>query len=77
MAGERNVVRQAIAVAQTAAVLARVFAVVAFSVALFAAAYLDYFILPFTFVLVALSIVGMSHLVRQWAKFRDRRRNDV
>lgn len=77
MAGERNVVAGMIAVAQTGIVLVKVLLLVAFSVAIFTTAYLGYFILPFTFVLIALSIVGMSNLLKQWARFRDRRRDDL
>jgi ABC-type microcin C transport system permease subunit YejE len=77
MAGERSVVAHMIAVFQTAVVLARVLAIVAVSVGIFATAYLGYFILPFTFVLIALSIVGMSNLLKQWSRFRGRRRNDT
>lgn len=73
MAGERNVVANVIAIAQTGLVLVKVLLVVALSVGIFATAYLGYFILPFVFVLVALSIVGMGHLLKQWARFRDRR----
>ena len=73
MAGERNVVANMIAVAQTGIVLVKVLLLVGFSVAIFATAYLGYFILPFTFILLALSIVGMSNLLKQWARFRDRR----
>ena len=75
MAGERSVVGDMIAVAQTAMVLLRVLLVVAFSVGIFATAYLGYFILPFTFVLIALSIVGMSNLLKQWSRFRNRGRD--
>lgn len=76
MAGERNVVANMIAVAQTGMVLAKVLLVVAFSVGVFATAYLGYFILPFVFVLIALSIVGMGNLLKQWARFRHRGRDD-
>lgn len=76
MAGERSVVSHIIAAAQTALVLAKVLVIVGASVAVFATAYLGYFILPFTFILIALSIVGMSNLLKQWSRFRDRRRND-
>lgn len=76
MAGERSIVANMIAVAQTGMVLAKVLLVVAFSVAVFATAYLGYFILPFVFVLIALSIVGMSNLLKQWARFRHRGRDD-
>lgn len=76
MAGERSGVGNMIALAQTAMVLIRVLLVVAFSVGIFATAYLDYFILPFTFVLIALSIVGMSNLLKQWSRFRNRGRDE-
>ena len=76
MAGERNVVANMIAVAQTGIVLVKVLLLVGFSVAIFTTAYLGYFILPFTFILLALSIVGMSNLLKQWARFRDRRGDD-
>ncbi len=75
MASERSIVANMIAIAQTGFVLLRVLFVVAVSVAIFATAYLGYFILPFTFVLIALSIVGMSNLLKQWSRFRDRRRD--
>lgn len=76
MAGERNVVANVIAVAQTGFILVKVLLLVALSVAIFATAYLGYFILPFVFMLLALSIVGMSNLLKQWARFRDRRGDD-
>ena len=76
MASERSVVANMIAIAQTGFVLLRVLFVVAVSVAIFATAYLGYFILPFTFVLIALSLVGMSNLLKQWSRVRDRRRDD-
>jgi len=75
MAGERNVVGSLIAVAQTGLVLLRVAAMVALAVAIFLTAYLGYFILPFIFVLIALSILGMGNLLKQWARLRDRGRN--
>ncbi len=76
MAGERNVVANVIAVAQTGFILVKVLLLVTLSVAIFATAYLGYFILPFVFMLLALSIVGMSNLLKQWARFRDRRGDD-
>lgn len=77
MAGERNVVANMIAVAQTGVVLVKVILLVGFSMAIFVTAYLGYFILPFIFVLITLSIVGMSNLIKQWARFRERRRDDT
>lgn len=77
MAGERNVVANMIAAAQAGFVLMKVLLIVGFSMAVFATAYLGYFILPFTFVLMVLSIVGMSTLLKQWARLRDRRRDDL
>ncbi len=77
MAGERNVVANMIAVAQTGVVLVKVILLVGFSMAIFVTAYLGYFILPFIFVLITLSIVGMSNLNKQWARFRERRRDDT
>lgn len=77
MAGERNVVANMIAVAQTGVVLVKVLVLVGLSVAIFTTAYLGYFILPFTFVLIALSIVGMGNLLKQWARFRGRHRDDT
>lgn len=73
MAGERNVVANVIAVAQSGFILMKVLLLVALSTAIFTTAYLGYFILPFIFMLLALSIVGMSNLLKQWARFRDRR----
>lgn len=74
MAGERNVVGSLIAVAQTGLVLLRVAFMVGLAVAIFLTAYLGYFILPFVFVLIALSIIGVSNLLKQWARLRDRDR---
>lgn len=76
MSGERNIVADMIAVAQAGILLTKVLLIVGLSVAIFAAAYLGYFILPFIFVLMVLSIVGMSALLKQTARFRDRRRDD-
>lgn len=76
MAGERNVVANAIAVAQTGFVLMKVLLLVGLSIAVFTTAYLGYFILPFVFMLLALSIVGLGNLLKQWARFRDRRGDD-
>lgn len=76
MSGERNVVADMIAVAQTGFVLAKVLLVVGLAMAIFATAYLGYFILPFIFVLMVFSIVGMGGLLKHWARIRGLLRND-
>jgi uncharacterized membrane protein len=76
MADGSSAISQMIALGKTAIVLAKVLLIVGCAVVIFTTAYLGYFILPFTFVLVALSIVGMSNLLKQWSRLRHRRRSD-
>lgn len=73
MAGEgRGVIALLTAGAERGLVVVRVFVFVGVALAIFIAAYLGYFVLPFVFVLLAFGILGMTGATRHLARLRRR-----
>jgi uncharacterized membrane protein len=67
---QRGVIAWVIDAARNLAVVARVFFFVGLGLAIFMAAYLGYFVLPFVFVLAAFAILGVTGITRYAARIR-------